>query len=489
MTLIDAVRRGPELSAATPAPSIRTSVVRMVLTGLGAAVAVVLGAHVSTVGFLLPVTVAAGLCALYVLGNFALQRFEWFIWVLLLTRPLMDLSKPDQHAAAAPASQLATVVGGVVIVAGTIWFAAISRKGERLPLGLVSRSLVLLTLTSMISVLGSSDPFVSFAQVARTTGAVVVFLVLEQIVRTRGMAMRALFVCGLSAAIPLVVGLIQIPIIVFVPSIGSRITGTFLHPNTFGFFLVMLILVLYPLRRYATGRGRWLVLGVLVLAGIELVMTASRGSWIVLVLGFVVIGVLLKEERRIFWLGPLVLALAAVAFPAIVIRLADLSAEDTVGGRPGNSASWRLAHYETLLDQVDISVFGIGPRMTMALSEGGQPPHNDALRMLLENGVVGLFCYLLFLVGMVLIAVRALQRLTAGFDRALAVGFTAMVVAFIFNSMGSNVITQFVLLIYLFALAAVVNALTQLAAPAAAGPPTRVPVPNQPAEGSSDGNS
>ncbi len=487
MTAIDPGPRGQVQDGPASAAARRGVAARIVLMVLGVALAVLLGANVSTVGYLLPITVAVGLCGLFVLSRLALERFEWFIWVLLLTRPLMDLSKPDQHAAAAPASQLATMVGAIVIVAGTVWFAAISRRGERLPMGVVSRALLLLTVTSLISVVVSRDPFVSFAQVARTTGAVVVLIVLEQLLRTRRIAMQTLVVCAFSAAIPLVVGLVQIPIVLLMPSVGSRINGTFLHPNTFGFFLVMLILVLYPLRRYLVGRARWAVTIGLLVAAVELVMTASRGSWIVLVLGFVVVGVLLKEERKIFWIGPTLVAMATVAFPVLIIRVVDLAAEDTVGGRPGNSASWRLEHYQTLLDKTDITLFGIGPRMTMSLSVGGQPPHNDALRMLLENGVVGLLCYLMFMIGMVLIARKGLQRLRTGFDRALAVAFTAVVVAFVFNSMGSNVITQFVLLIYLFALAAVVQALAHLATTPPAG--LRVTrTQNETSEGSVHGN-
>lgn len=442
---------------------------RIVLLALAAAVAVLLGANVDTVGYLLPVTVAAGLCAMFVLSRLALERFEWFIWVVLLTRPLMDLAKPDIHDVG-PTSQLATVVGGVVIVAGTVWFAAISRKGERLPMGVVSRALVLLTATSMISVAVSSQPTVSFMQVARTTGAVVVFIVLEQLLRTRRMAMQTLAVCGLSAAVPLLVGLGQVPYQISIVGLaGMRIHGTFLHPNSFGLFLVFLILVLYALRRHLTGRVRWAATITLVVALGELLLTQSRGSWFTLVLGIAVIGLLLKEERKIFWIGPALVALTALAFPTAVARVTDLGTEDTLNGNPANSASWRLNHYEVLLDKTDISVFGIGPRMTMGLTEGGGPPHNDALRLLLENGVVGLFCYVLLIIGLIMVARLGLRHLHARFDRALAAGYTAVIVAFVFNSMGSNLITQFVLLIYLFALAAVIQALAHLAVNSTAG--------------------
>lgn len=473
MTAIEAEPVGPA-QPGPPAPPRRAllSLAKIAAVPLGLALIVLIGANSASTGYLLPLSAVAGLGALIVLTRMAMYRFLWFVWTVLLIRPLLDLSKPNASAAAQPASQLATVIGAFVIVAGTVWFAAVSRRGDRLPMGVISTALVLMTATSLVSVAVADVPVASFAQVARTTGAVVIFVVLEQLIRTRRVALQTLLVCGLAAAIPVLVGLAQIPFLdTSYTTAASRISGTFLHPNTFGFFLVMLILMLYPLRGHVPPRLRRWFWVVMVVALAELMLTASRGGWMVLVVGLGVIAVLVKRERKLFWMGPAAVALVLVAFPFLFERLADLGAEDTLGGRPGNSATWRLDHYASLLEGTDISLFGIGPRMTEFLTLGGKPPHNDYLRLLLENGVVGLLCYLMFILGLVLVARHSLRHLRTGFDRSLAVGFTAVVVAFICNSFGSNVITQFVLLIYLLALAAVVQALAQLAAgtPAAAG--------------------
>jgi putative inorganic carbon (hco3(-)) transporter len=407
-------------------------------------------------------TVALGVVAVVALGYLSLHRFEWLIWVVLLTRPILDLTKAEPGAGAETQSsgQLATLMGVALIVAGPVWLAGISRQGRRLPLGVISRALLLLTATSLISVLMSANPAVSAVQVARTTGAVMVFVVLEQMLRTRRDARRALIVCALSTVFPLIVGLVQL-------ATGTgfdggdglvRITGSFLHPNTFGFFLVMVLLMGYPMRRCVRGRQRWLLDALLVVCLVELVLTYSRGSWIVLVCGLLVVGVI--ADRRLL-LGllltlPVIAAGVLLFVPSVVERLTDLSTPDTLGGRAGNSATWRLAHLEELLSD-GVTIFGIGPKMSEQLTVGGKAPHNDAARMLVENGVVGLVLYLTFLAGLVVLAGRALRRLRRGFDRALAVGFTATVTAFLLDSMGANLITQFVLLIYLLTLAAIVQ--------------------------------
>jgi putative inorganic carbon (hco3(-)) transporter len=435
-----------------------------------------LGYNLPISGPMFVATVALGVVAVVVLGSLSLLRFEWLIWVVLLTRPILDLTKAESGAGGETQSsgQLATLMGVALIVAGPVWLAGLSRAGRRLPLGVISRALLLLTATSLISVLVSANPIISAMQVARTTGAVMVFVVLEQLLRTRRDARRALIACALSAVFPLIVGLVQLATGTgFVGADGlTRITGSFLHPNTFGFFLVMFLLMGYPMRRWVSGRQRWLLDALLIVCLVELVFTYSRGSWIVLVCGLLVVGVI--ADRRLL-LGvllvlPVIAAGVALFVPSVVDRLSDLSTPDTLGGRAGNSATWRLAHVEELLSD-GMTFFGIGPKMSEQLTAGGKAPHNDAARMLVENGVVGLVLYLAFLVGLVLLARRALRRLRRGFDRALAVGFTATVTAFLLDSMGANLITQFVLLIYLLTLTAIVQ--TWIATAPQASPDSR----------------
>jgi O-antigen ligase len=402
------------------------------------------------------VTVAVGVIGVVVLGFLALQRFEWFIWMILLVRPVVDLTKGSTGVSAGSGT-VATIVGGAVILVGLLWLAGLSRQRGRLRMGFISRALLLLMLSSVISVGFSSQPLTSALQVARTLGAVMVFLVLEQLLRSPALVRRALIVCAVSALAPLLVGGMQ-----FLSRGGAtnglnRVTGSFTHPNTFGFFLVMLILMGYALRAYVPGRPRWAVDALLLVAAAEMLLTYSRGGWIVLAVGLLVIGVL--ADRRLFVALPVVATAVWFLFPNIQARISDLQTADTVGGRPGNSLAWRLTHVQELLTarQGD-PVFGIGPKMADLLVVGGRPPHNDAVRLLVENGLVGLVCYVLFLVALVALAVRALRRLRAGFGRGLAVGFSGCMVAFVVDSMGANLIANFVLLIYVLTLAAVVQA-------------------------------
>lgn len=432
---------------------------RPVVLGLiGVGIAVGLGVWQGLVvsasqGFL----VAAGAVAVLLLGTLALFRIEWFVWVVLVGRPIADIGKTGGPAAGSGPAE--TVIGGAVILVGFLYLASLSHARQRLPMGIVSRSLVLLMVSSLISVAFSWDPLTSALQVARTFGAVMMLLVLEQMVRSLQMAKRALGVCALSAIVPLAIGLGQLVL-------GSqarrakglgRVTGTFTHPNSFGLFLAVLLLMGLALLPYVSRRVRWALTVVVLVAAVELVATYARGGWLVFGLGLLLMGVL--ADRRILLAVPVLAAVGWFAIPSVRTRLSDLSTADTVGGLPSNSASWRVQHIEQLLSFRGADrIVGIGPMMSDRLTAGGRQPHNDAVRMFVENGTVGLICYLFFLLALVVLAVRALRRLRSGFGRGLAVGFAASVLAFLVDSMVDNLITQFVLLIYVLALAAVVQA-------------------------------
>lgn len=420
-----------------------------------------LGYHLPTSGPLFVTEVVLGALGVIALSYLALNRFEWFIWVVLLTRPIIDITKvaygPGTEGAETSSGPLATLLGIALIVAVPVWIAEVSRQGSRLPFGAISRALLLLTAASLISCVMSADPVASVLQVARTASAVMVLVALEQLLRTRRNTRRVLVICALSAVFPLIVGLVQLATGGGMLVLGfERITGSFVHPNTFGFFIVMLVLMGYPVRRYLSGPPRWFLDALLIVSLVDLVFTYSRGSWIALAIGLLVVAAL--AERRLFLALPIVGVAVFLFMPNVVDRLSDLEKPDTLAGDPGNSASWRFDYFGELLAKAGLTLFGKGPKMAERLTPLHLPPHNDAVRMIVENGVVGLVLYLAFLTALVLLAMRALRTLRSGFDRGLAVGFTATVAAFLFDSMGANLIDQVVLLIYILSLAAIVQA-------------------------------
>ena len=88
------------------------------------------------------------------------------------------------------------------------------------------------------------------------------------------------------------------------------------------------------------------------------------------------------------------------------------------------------------------------------ISGGNKQPHNDFVRAYVELGAIGLMAYILLLIAMARVAVRGVRDARAGWQRGVAVGFAGCFVAFVLVSLVANVMSQAVVLWYLFAFAA-----------------------------------
>jgi putative inorganic carbon (HCO3(-)) transporter len=400
---------------------------------------------------------AVGAIGAVVLLSTAYARFELFILLALLVRPMLDALNSSHSATGGSSGILAAGFGAMVTAAGLVWMGELSRTADRFPLSFPARAAVAVCAAMTISVYVSSNRTLSLFQVARTVGAVALLLIVEQLIRGREQLSRVLTACFFAAVVPLAVGLVQLVTTRgTVQRLGlSRIVGTFSHPNSYGFFLALLIIMGTALFRHVNAQTRVAITLLTALSAVELVFTYSRGSWLVLVAGLLVVG--LTQTRKLLVILPVGLGVALLV-PSVTARLTNLTAGPQISGQPGNSLAWRFAHWNSLLESVNGHILlGIGPGQADRLVAGNLAPHNDFVRMFVETGVLGLLCYVALIVALLSVAVRGLRVLT-GLERGLAVGYAGCAVAFVLDSIGANLITQFVLLIYVFTFAAAVTA-------------------------------
>ena len=412
--------------------------------------------------------VRAGLLAGGLLMVVWLRRFEYFLLAVLVLRPLLDITKVDGGPPILSSGVAALVVLGVLL-----WLAAQVYAGTLRRVSALGVLSVLLLAVMSLSALFADDRVRSLLQVARLAAAVAVFLAVEQLVVTRQDRRRVLLACYGSAVVPLLVGLQQFVAGSYLKQASGlgRVTGTFVHPNAFGFYLALLLIMGAAVFRHLEGWARVLVGSVLVLGTINLLLTYSRGSWIAVLVGVLVVGAL--QARKLLLLVPAGLVLVPLLAPSVLMRLSDLSQEETINGTPGNSFLWRVSHWGVVLRGARGHEFiGLGPSSSDFLGETVLPPHNDFLRMYVETGVLGLTVYLAVLGAMVALGLRALRSVPApGLSRGIAVGVLACTVAFAVGSSGGNVVSQVVVLLYFFAFLALASGLT------AGEPPDRRPTP------------
>lgn len=423
--------------------------------------------------------VAGGFAGLLLL-TLAVVRFAAFVPVVLAVRTLVDLAHPvadstrDSQSSGLPATLLAVLFMATALT----WLAAQRRAGQPLVWSGVSTCATALVLAGAVSVLGSARPLTSAAELARILAAMLMFVVVEQLADSAPRARRLLLAVYLSALAPLAVVVVQALTSngVMVTDGVSRVRGTFVHPNALGLYLVLLILTSTALARHVRLRLRLALLVVVAAGSAGLVLSYSRGAWVALVAGLLVIGVV--QSKRLIAAMVAAVALVLVLFPSTQARLTDLDEGRTDRGTAGNSFVWRVDYWQQALALPgDNPLSGIGLKMTQYTTSEAKAPHNDFLRVYVEAGVLGLTAYLALLGALARRARSALRRTAGtgrGLERGLAVGFAGCLGAFAVFSIGGNVVSQVVVLWYFLTLAALARPQAARVVPAARPEPVAI---------------
>ncbi len=197
----------------------------------------------------------------------------------------------------------------------------------------------------------------------------------------------------------------------------DRVWGTFSHPNEAStIFALSLGIVVWAFLRYGPSTLLWMLAGLL---SIVLLGTKSMGG-IAQAIATLVVFALATPTRPGFQrrVQPAMVVLAAVALivafaltPIGSDRIAELSstaspAEASQGLQyTTNSIDWRFYNWAKLLEawqEQPYLGYGSGTTNSLVLP-GGNIPHNDFIRLLVETGMVG---WILFVTLFVVVVVR-----------------------------------------------------------------------------------
>jgi putative inorganic carbon (hco3(-)) transporter len=443
------------------------TVLAVVATTATAAVSGTMAGTSSKLAVILPLTALVG-AALSVL---ALTRFKVFVMAMLVLRSSMDLAKLSASAEGAVAGtanqQVAartldpsSIFAVVFIGAAIIWLAAQHRKRGGLPGSPLRRALLVFVAAIAISIIGAAHPAVGGLEATRILSVVLMFAVLEQMMRDEGTMRQLLLAVYLSLLFPLAFttfGFLTGNPLSEEKGGFTRITGPFLQSNTFGRYLMLMIIFGVAIAPFLEKRYRRPLAVILALSSVFLLLTYTRTAIVGAVIGLLVVGFV--QSKRLL-LGMVVFIICAlVVVPEFSSRFTGLS-ESSSFGPDNNSLTWRLGYWTEVLPLARSNpVTGIGLGMTSRQTDEEKQPHNDFIRMYVETGLIGLGAYLAMLISLVTLgrrAVRASPR--RSFERGVGAGFLGCALAFIADSVSANVISNVVTLWYLFAFAAAASA-------------------------------
>lgn len=393
---------------------------------------------------LLPLAFAGGLG----LAALALVRFELFLVLLITMRASLDALKVSSSSVDATGA-----VSVIFIGATLIWLI---RHDDLLrrpsPATHLMAPLSALLAAAALSVAFSSHPLESGLEVVRIGTIVVIVVALARAIRGWPDVRRFLFAVFGSALVPLAIAGLQIaggqggltPLGI------SRVDGTFQHPNPFGAYLFLVLVLAVALFPHVASRWKWALAALVIGCGAVLVSTYARGAWIATLIGLLVVAIL--QSRKLLWLIGLALIALALAVPSVGARLSDLSETRAASGAAANSLAWRIGYWEETLARQDNPLFGIGLKEVQLNEEASAAPHNDFVRIYVETGVFGLAAYLWLFGALFREAVVTYRRASHGIARGLAVGFLATLSGILVLSMAANVISQLVILWYFAAI-------------------------------------
>ncbi|MEM9117863.1 MAG: O-antigen ligase family protein [Cyanobacteria bacterium P01_F01_bin.56] len=278
--------------------------------------------------------------------------------------------------------------------------------------------------------LSSSVFFTGVREWLRMMTWVVVYLLVMQLKRFS--PDRAITLLFFSLVIPLTVAALQLVVPGALPSdlapyLGTRVSGTLGHPATFSTFLLFFIGLTWWKLGHTQHRLPWLtllaVLGFFLVSAQSLTMLAMllvmlailiipRLSAVnllgVLIFTAMVLGLLLSTE-----LGQE--RIASVLETPLLNPDINWSRSVLLSWRDGNSFNWRVAQWTFLLDAWRNSpLLGHGLNTSSFLTIWENYAHNDYVRSLAEQGVVGFISFLLFLAAQAIYLVKLMVSLPVG---------------------------------------------------------------------------
>ena len=285
----------------------------------------------------------------------------------------------------------------------------------------------------------------------------------------------------LSLVIPLIAALLQV---ICPPSIlpsflvfesgysveaGSRINGTLGHPNTFATFVLLFLgLTLWKIT-ISQQRKYWLIL--LGILSFFLVSTNSLTGMMMLV-AFVIVYFILKASPINLIAGLCLLMLIIALFVSsdmgqerlqslygtpLLNPNIDWSRAVLLQWEDGNSFNWRIAQWTYLLQSWQkYPIWGYGLGTAAYISVFDTAAHNDYIRFLVEEGIVGLTVFLVFLFAQ---AVRLIQLMfsvsPASPQRSLCSVMLAYFVAILVGMLTGNILVHTTLFFYWWTLIAI----------------------------------
>lgn len=417
----------------------------------------------------------------------ARNAIDWFLAALLAVRPVLDLW--TDAALPLPGARLnpAALAGLATIAAGAVWLVLADPGQRRRVLRHPLLSILALWTAALFPwaavpvLLHGAERIEGVREWARLFSYVPLAAMALDCAHRRGPSWIVNAILA-SFALPAVMGLYEIFLQQgdFIKNV-HRISGPFVHPNPFSFYLVLIAALAYHQLRHSG----WMTRAIAIL-GLSLFLLAGTFSFTGAgMFGIVCLTAALGEKglpRRGAVAAVLIFVAVFASTPTGWQRIRDEARVENLDmiertGKHTTSLTWRLLNWRFLYRTWKRSPWvGHGlassPRVNPMLNpEGaGSDPHNDYVRYLAETGALGLPLFLAMLGATGWTLWQARRRAPDASARHLALMALALYAAWLVGSVNDNLITATAYQYPLWALFAAASARPWLSEPDE-GPP------------------
>lgn len=391
-----------------------------------------------------------------------LTSLKYFIIVLIASRTLMEaFLEPTRIPLGGSSIQLVGFLGVMILLGGLI-FLFINRI-KVYEMSVVLPMMVFLATSFPAMLMLSSDLVTGIKDWIGTASALMLFVLVVSLFQNKKDIILLLGAFIASTFIPLAVAYYQL-----FTGTGNqataglnRIFGTFVHPNSLAAYLVVMLLLCIPLMLESKVPWQQIGFGVLnLLMALALIFTYARASWFGLLIGLIIISIV--RYRKLLLFMPVVLVLVIILVPSVTERMQEILSFSE-GSDTGGSMLFRLEMTRFLLPKFyDSPIVGNGLGSFGVFAQEGMGyyylPHNDYVRVLVDTGLVGMACYLMFWFSLARGAIRSYIRQNDEMMKVLSLVLLALVADFLLTSISENLFRMVILQTYMWTLAGVVAA-------------------------------
>ena len=225
--------------------------------------------------------------------------------------------------------------------------------------------------------------------------------------------------------------------------ITNRIFGTFAHPNLLAYYLTipLALLVFLVLKKDANYIKKILIYSLLLFNFIILLLTFTRGAWVAFLIILLIFGTV--KYRKFLAISILGLFLIYMLLPPLSARVNNLFVYN-----PYSSIQWRINIWKDGFKYAQENIIaghGLGTAKEIILNKRGErfgsaDPHNDYLKIFIENGILGVISYIAIIVSLIFTLMKKYMKTKSDSAKILFLLFIGISSALYFMSFADNVI-------------------------------------------------